>query len=324
MYKFLKINLLVLFIGSFLSSCNEDSFTQVVNFDVPNLPPKLVVNCNYNIEDDSLFVYVSRSRNVGENATISPTEFKDAKVELYKNGTKLFDIPYHQKASNLTFKTVFQINGVASKITDNATYKIKVSANGFETAESEQITPIKPAISKGKFEREGFKYSSFGSVEKANLIQFELIDSPEENFYTIEVLSVVQDTISKKTYKSISPILIDQQFTKGLFDDEYKSRFSITDAIFSNKKIDIKLGTPDAFFFWNPITNNEIKNAKLVAYEVVVYSLTKEKYLYEESLKEVNNSGGLFNEYVVVNSNIKNGFGIFSIKNKNKIIIPVN
>lgn len=323
MYKFLKLNILTIFICSLLSSCNEDSFTQIVEFDVPKATPKLVINCNYIIGDDSLFVYVDKSRNVGDLVTINPTEFQNAKVELYKNGAKFLDIPYHPQASLLVGLPVFQLNKAASLITDNATYQLKVSAAGYESVESEQITPTKPQLSNGKFENSGFKYVSFGSSEKANLLEFELADTPEENFYTFQVNSVVIDTVSKEKYKIFEPILIDQQFSKDLLNSDFQTKITITDAIFNNKKVNVRLGVQETFFFWDTTSGKVIENAKLIAYDVNVYSMSKEKYLYEESLKEVGDSGGLFGEYVVVNTNIKNGFGIFSIKNKNTINIPI-
>lgn len=323
MNKLFNIFILSITLGGLFSSCSEDSFSQIVEFDILKSPTKLVVNCNYDIGDDSLFVFVDKSRNVGETLSQNPAEFQNAKVELYKNGTKLFDIPYHKTASILANISVFQINNIASKMTDDATYLLKVSFDGLESVESEQITPKKPILANGIFKKEGFNYTSFGSVEKKNLLQFDFTDPAEENFYTIKVNDIIQDTVSKKTFQLPGFIILEQQFAKGLFDNDPRGQFTISDAIFNNKKIEFKIGVEDVFFFWDPKTQKQIKNAKLISHQVNILSLTKEKYLYEESLKEVGNSGGLFGEYVVVNSNIKHGYGIFSIKNKGVIDIPV-
>jgi hypothetical protein len=268
---------------------------------------------------------IGKSRNVGDENVFSQNEFKDAKVELFRNGTKFLDIPYFSPKYYNSSATIFQLNNVASKITDGATYSLKVSMAGYETVEAEQKVPTKPNLSSPIFKEDGFEVNSLGSGNtKKNLVQFDLSDPAEENFYTIALYLVFQDTTTKTVYTKPDYHELDQQFSNSVFDDyTYGAQHTVTDAIFNGKKFNYRMGTSKFFNFWDPSTGNLI-DAKLLSYKAFVYGISKEKYLYEASLAVQDNElNTLFGEPVIVNSNIKNGFGIFSIRNVTTIDIPV-
>ncbi len=325
MKNIIKISLYICLFSSIFCSCDEDSFSQVVTFDVPTVAPRLVVNCNYTIGEDSIVVIVGKSHNVGDSTFYSRREMKNAKVELFQNGVKLFDIPYYEKGTDFASGTIFQLDKVASKMTDGATYTLKVSSAGFENVESTQKVPTKPVISNPIFKKNDFIDNSIdGAGKKLDLVQFDLTDPSEENYYTIALDNIVQDTVTKKIFTLSESHSIDQQFTKSLFDDAYGSKHTINDAIFNGKKFSFRMGVGIGFGFWDPNTQTLIENIKLIAYRASIYSLTQEKYLYESSLiAKENELGSLFGEPVVINTNIKNGFGIFSIKNVSVIDIKI-
>ncbi len=185
--------------------------------------------------------------------------------------------------------------------------------------------PTKPALSNPIFKVDGFTENSFGSGNtKKNLVQFDLSDPAEENFYTVALYATVQDTITKKTYTNSDYHELDQQFNGSIFDDTYGIKHTVTDAVFNGKKFNFRMGTFSQFFYWEDEMDKPLENIKLLKYRAIVYGISKEKYLYEATLEAQDNGfDALFGEAIVVNSNIKNGFGIFSVRNVNSIDILV-
>jgi hypothetical protein len=325
MRNIIKIFIYISLFSSLLSSCDEDSFSQIVTFDVPLEAPRLVVNCNYTIGEDSIVVLLGKSRNTGDTTYNIPREMKNAKVELFKNGTKFLDIPYYEPANGFYSSTIFQLNGIASKIKEGESYLLKVSMAGYENVEAEQKAPIKPIVSSPFYKEDGFSTNVLGGGNnKSNLVQFNLADPADENFYTVALFIHFQDTISNISYTKPDYHELDQQFSSSLFDDSYGVKHTVTDGIFNGKKFNFRMGTSKFFFYWDSNTNEQIKDIKISKYQAFVYGISKEKYFYESSLDAFNNDIDiLFGEPVVVNSNIKNGFGIFSIRNVSVIDIPV-
>lgn len=325
MKHIIKIFLLAYF-GFSLSSCNEDSFSQVVEFDVPKVENRLVLSCNYTVGQDSMVIFVGKSRNVGE--TINVDKLDLCKVTLYRGNDKVSDFTFNGQLGDQN-AVVYRADGLSGKIEAGATYTIKVEHPDFKTIEATQVVPKSAKLSKGLFKREGFPAPDlFNPNQKYDLIQFELIDSNEEDFYMISANATYRDTLNNIEKSGEAFFYLDKQFSNdGLFGGDVNTKYFLNDLIFNNKAFDVKLGIPffSILFDFDPSGDFDPTFAKLVRYEPVIYSITKQKYLYETSIEARENSlGSFFTEPVTVNSNVVNGYGIFSIRNKASlpIIIP--
>jgi hypothetical protein len=317
MKHIIKIFLLAYF-GFNLSSCTEDSFSQVVEFDVPKVENRLVLSCNYTVGQDSMVIFVGKSRNVGEIINIDKLDL--CKVTLYRGNDKVSDFTFNGQLGGQN-AVVYRADGLSGKIEAGATYNIKVEHPDFKTVEATQVVPKSAKLSKGLFKREGFPAPDiFNPTQKYDLIQFELIDSNEEDFYILSANATYRDTLNNIEKSGQAFFYLDKQFSNdGLFSGEPNTKHFLNDLIFNNKAFDVKFGVPQFSILFNLSPKDKFNPAfaKLISYDVEIYSITKQKYLYETSIEARENSlGSFFTEPVTVNSNIVNGYGIFSIRNK--------
>lgn len=319
--------LLMVFCGALaLESCNEDSFSQVVDFDVPTIKNKLVINCNYTVGEDTFKVLVGKTRNVGE--TINTDGLDKCKVSLFRNNILVTEIPYAGKYFDEN-ALLYRFNGAKGLFSDKGTYVIKVENGDFETAEAAQEIPDIPRVTNPFFQYKSFKTNDlFNPGEKYDLVGFGLDDPGEENYYMISAESTLLDTMSGSRLNSTEYFYLDKVLSKdGFFADLGNFNHFISDEKFNGKKFDVKLGfapvTQSLLSFTNP--SFDIFNARRIKITLSVFGISKQKFLYENSIEAKGQSlGNFFGESVTVNSNIKNGYGIFSIRNPatSVIIVP--
>lgn len=295
----------------FFSSC--DSFDQIVEFDVPLVPSKLVVNANYTIGEDSLLVIVSQSRNVGDSSTINL--MNSAKVTISQNGNLLETLTYDDALSFRYQNAVYVLRNAKSKIIVNSSYTLKVSVAGFDDVQATQTVLAAPQIANISYIPNGYIFTSIDrSGEKVDALSFDVNDSPDENYYILSIKATVEDTLNNTIHLVKNNFYNDHQFSSSIFDDEYYQKSYLTDEIFNGKKVNLKLGIQDDYYYFDAETNEYIDHAKVLSYTVLLRAISKDKYLYEKTLQaNQNNSDNIFAEPVVVHSNIENGFGIFSI-----------
>jgi hypothetical protein len=320
------INAFLLLIASLLlPSCNEDTFSQVVDFDVPAVKNKLVLNCNFTVGDDTIKVLLGKTRNVGE--TKNSDGLEKCKVSLYRNNAKIADIPYKGPYFDQNAK-LYQLAGVKNLIKDKNLYTIKVEHPDFESIEASQDIPDAPQISQPFFLAKGFSSNDiFSSGEKYDLAQFELLDPAAENFYMLAGYSVFKDTINDLFQNNTEYFYLDKLFSNGgIFEDLGNVKHFLNDEKFNGKRFAMKLGVSPFSFgnFLNPDPNFDFTSAKRVKIIFNLYSISKQKYLYETSITAKDEGfGNFFGEPVTVNSNVINGYGIFSIRNLSTIEIKL-
>jgi Domain of unknown function (DUF4249) len=314
---------LILFTLALFGSC-ESFFDSVVEIETPDHKPVLVVAAYWEIGSDSLAVFVSKSRGGKDNSNYNVKDplsgfnqgnydtVGNAKVELYRNDQLLGEIPYFKIGYHLS-KGKYKLDSVSG-----VRYKIRVSAPNLPTIEAEQVTQSKLNISQTNYKKDGAIYQDpdeiFGQQpEKGDEFSFEIKDNgADENYYSIasdrfqntSIEWYFKDNRTGQTYDNLFVRNIDPLMETGFLNDKtfngsnYRWRF-FTKAYGSN-------GAP-------------INGDKLV---YNVWSYSKDWFLFSKTLRLLRDSENniFFSEPVILYTNIKGGYGIFSIYSKQKVV----
>ena len=286
-------NILFLIIGFSLlalQSCDEDAFSHVVKIDIPVHQSALAIASHMNAGSDSISVFVSNSLGIIEKKEYDT--IKDAKVELYRDNEFLAaldnydttNLVYWKKAPNLI-------------IEGNHTYRLEVSAPGYESVKAEQTMPSKVEITKLKFTENG-TLNDEGMKADELLIE---IDDPagEENYYTIEADIV----LSKERIEQGGSYSLNFYSSDPLIEYGYL----LKDATFDGKKYTIR-------YFDYKYDDFKLKPGDKIV--VTLRSITKDKYLFHKTRGIYDDSqGNPFTEPVLIHENIEKGHGIFTLSN---------
>jgi Domain of unknown function (DUF4249) len=326
-----KINIItkttfILFTLALFGSC-ESFFDSVVEIETPDHKPVLVVAAYWEVGSDSLAVFVSKSRGGKDNSAFNvkdPNPFGgsnqgnydtvgNAKVELFKNDQLLGEIPYFKIGYHLS-KGKYKLDTVSG-----VRYKIRVSAPNLPTIEAEQVTQSKLIISQTNYKKNAAIYQDpdelFGQQpEKGDEFSFEIKDiNTDENYYSIARDRFQNEPVS--WYSKDTPN--GQTFGYNVFirniDPLMESGF-LNDKTFNGNNYRWR------FFTKNYSSNGEPKSGDRLEYNVWSYSkdwflFTKTSRLLQESQDNI-----FFSEPVILHSNIKGGYGIFSIYSKQKVV----
>lgn len=313
----------ILFTLALFSSC-ESFFESVVEIDTPDHKPVLVVAAYWEIGSDSLAVFVSKSRGGKDNSNYNVKDpfggfnqgnydtVGNAKVELFRNDQLLGEIPYFKIGYHLS-KGKYKLDTVSG-----VRYKIRVSAPNLPTIEAEQMTQSKLIISQTNYKKDGAIYQDpdniFGQQpEKGDEFSFEIKDnSADENYYSLareryqndQIEWYFKDTIRGQYYYSFTPQNIDPLMESNFLDDK----------TFSGANYRWR------FFTKNYNSNGGPKSGDKLVYNVWSYS--KDWFLFSKTLRLLRDSENniFFSEPVILHSNIKGGYGIFSIYSKQNVV----
>lgn len=314
MNRISKLYTLLVISVCFLYACDPEEIGQIVEFELPEEKPKLVVNAEYTVGEDSFFVMLQASRKVASNAPVLIID--NAKVELFHDGKKIADLP---KKTIFNQSVIYQINDFNKTFKSEGTYTLKISADGFDAVEATQIVPPKPDISNILFKANEF-IEPFGA-KKIDQIQFDFKDPVTENFYNIELLTQLQDTVNKKKFYSPSSFYIDKQFSDNALGGNQDISHNISDLTFNGKNLNFKIGiASNGFFVSEP--GIDFRKIKMIGYQVILKTHTKDRHLHIVSqIAKDQSIGNIFGEPIVLHSNIDNGYGIFSIRHIAKLDI---
>ena len=345
------IHILGLFALLGLSSCDENTFQPFVEVNLPPHTPRLVVRADWVAGSDSLAVFVSNSKGVldktktnynqvtayfnGKDSVKYITEYYDTvpntKVELLRNGQLVGSIPFYGKGYHIA-KGLHRIDTIGG-----TTYTIRVSAPNFETVEASQKTQNRFVILRGGYRKDGAVYNDpsdpFGTPEKGDELSVELQDnSSDENYYAVEsynfngfgnysrtAINILRDTLNQVCtaqgyVKSIDPTAESNILSDRAFNGKnYIWRFLLRSNTTTN-------GKPTYYFSNRNRTSpfgftSSLKKDDRVSLRVVSYS--KDYILYNKSISLLYDSqdNPFFSEPVIVYTNVKNGYGIFTISN---------
>ena len=278
LYIFLALSILI------SQSCDEDSFSQIVEVELPDHDPMVVVSSHlYNGLNSWAILGLSR-----QIAHSPAKNLQNAQVTIFQNDIPVDTLVYTEE----------EYKGGGLNFNSGDLVVLQVTLNN-QTYRSTQTIKAIPNVGSVKFDPLGAT-GMFG--EKMDETQVEIIDpGGEENFYMIEVLdaqwfgvpeypdSTFMDTV-RRYVESLDPII------HGDFL-----------AIFSDNTFD---GTTYRVLLQSYPNGIESDNY------VRVSSINRDYYYYLRAKMQYDASrDNPFAEPVVIPSNIENGLGFFSIVN---------
>jgi len=270
------------------SSCDEDTFTSVVEIEIPEHSPLPAVTCSFKAGDTYIETFVSKSQQITGEPDFEIVD--NAEVRFFKNDNLWETVDFHEGAQK------YILSGVGPVPADGATYRLEVLVPGFETVTATQTMPAAPTIQNLNFTEDG-GVDLYG--DRVNKVTLDIVDQAGvDNYYAIELLHFRtfdnEEYYEELYFNSTDPLI------------EYGNEYMLLDdASFEGGTYSLDAGIGN-WQFQNPEPGEAII-AK-------VYSLTRDDYLYNRSLDIYYNSeGNPFAEPVVVQDNIENGYGIFRL-----------
>lgn len=287
------------FLFQFLG-CNN--FSSLEDIELPKHKAKLVVFANLENTTRRHFaneqsIYIGKTRSTFDTLNrfyVKDSVFRDsfwsyssfygtdtvnATAELFKNG-QLFATLKRGQSGDLNYYFLDE------KIElDGATYKLRVSAAGFETVESEQVMPPFIKLDSAKFLQKGFVYKDLTLYPDAYefLVFFKDTAMARPNYYWL----LSDSWLSDRRLANLDPTV----------DGDV-----LSDKSFNGKS-----------FTWHIFSKNTFKdNRSDIRFRM--YSTTEAALLFERSAA-LNKSAqdNRFAEPTTLYSNIKNGHGLFTL-----------
>ena len=322
-------------------SCDSNTFSPIVELDIPPHTTRLVIRADWSAGSDSLAVFVSKSRGVLDSTKLNFSQsyfylrgkdtvryfvqqydtVPNAKVELLRNGQLLGTIPYYDKGYHLA-KGLFKLDTVVG-----TSYTIRVSAPNFETVEATQKVQNRFSILRGKYLANGalfkYPYDPLGSPEKGDALSVELQDNGnDENYYLLESnyfqrwsydyrITVTRDTLNKKYVADTYVRHIDPNMEINFLSDRTFNGKTYLWQFWLEPEIE--------FYNWDNISTglfqfqSKPKSGDKVTMRI--RSVSKDFILFIKTLELAYEAqdNPFFTEPVILHSNVKNGYGIFSI-----------
>jgi len=282
---------------------------KTVTVNIPKKDPKLVVN-GLLVKGETISMHVGKSRGVldPDNFTTSLIEqytVKNALVALFENGISIDTLQY--RASDYTYYS--PRNRVAR---DGATYMIRATAPGFTmAAEAESQVPSQSVIAGIVWNR---RVRNDADGYPLDDIIIRLNDpASERNFYLVQVHGASPYTqygffCVSSTDKDLEPTAeTDPLDPDNCYD---ANRMLMNDQNFNGGFKQLKLSVSSSILDiqFNPSTGGMSR-----AY-VKVYRITEDQFRFLKSMDTYDaGSENPFAEPTNVFTNVKNGYGIFSI-----------
>lgn len=306
--KFIKYSLFLMGLG-LLGSCNpENFFVSQMPLEIPDLEPRFVVTGSAAEGDRELTIFVTKSRA----AIDSLRPYNYSRKDTIRNNPRdpnditLIDL-YFDTVANVTAKILK--NGQAFKDmrylgrgyftadipalqADGAVYTFVVSAPNFKTAEVSQKLPKLVPIKKMTYNKDA-AVDDNGERGDELILEF---DDPidEENYYQGYI--EIEDTSSNQ-YARYYAYPIDVS-SEGL---------NLTDRSFNGKTYQWRFIVKNR----NPFVPN-----KITTISTFLLMASKDAFYYNIGAERARNStNNPFAEPVLPYTNVKNGFGIYTMSN---------
>ena len=297
----------------------ESYFTPVVDIAIPAHVQKLVMQAEWTVGNDSLSVMVSKSRGALDSGTyLNPNTYDtvgSAKVELLRDGKVVATLPYYQNGFH------YLRGGHKLDTTSGLAYTLRVSSPTLTAIESTQLTPKTAKIRRVAFNKDGatkadpldiFEGKPRTKIVDEYIIEFDDIPN-QDNFYA--AYAIIE-------YVSTGVV---QRVDLGSLDDIAESNM-VKDNTFKNKTFSWRLwsqnfkggrGGPGG-----PGGNNNPTIASGDKITFYLRSLNADQYLFRKSL-DLYRQSNFFSEPVILHTNVKNGYGIFTTQAVSSVKITV-
>lgn len=291
----------------FFMACNSDFFTPVVDINLPPHKSKLVVFANLRAETDSLVVHLTRTRSALDTAQayiivndtvkfgngqmyvnrnyIYGDTLKDAKVELYRNDILWGTFKANSKGQYILRKKL---------IADDAVYKIRAEATGYDVVEASQKMPSISKIDSVRFVKDGAIIQDFLSTYKEDEFTYFFKDPIEAgNYFAVQAEYKNSQTANNNYPQFIYLQSLDKLAQSGFLNDKS----------FNGKA-----------YSWRHHGKlyDEPRKGDRIIYTLFTTNVDLFQFIRSKELnEEVRNNP--FAEPTVLFSNIKNGYGVFSL-----------
>lgn len=286
----------------FATACDEDSFTQVVEVEIPSHESSIVMNALFSNLDTSLQLLVSNSLGILDPATHS--SMSNASVRLYQDNSLYQEFQFNNQNYRFETNLVQPLSG--------SIYRIEVDAPNYKSIAAEQEMPAAVELLEVELRDDG---AISGDGDRVDEILVKWNDpGHQENYYAIQGFleqgyfdPQMNDTIyyrSKFYMESFDQVI--------QFGDQYD--ILVRDAAFNGRDYNLRLFT----YFNLPFGSEQ---ARVV---IQLVSLTKDAYLYDRSLNQYYNAvDNPFAEPVVVHNNVEQGYGIFALAVIDEVIVEL-
>lgn len=292
----IKSFIIVLSVVIILASCET-----VVDIDVPQESPSLVVNGHLNTDSSSISFHLSKTDFI-----LSESDFESisgANVALKENGEEVGS--FRETADGVYSSDVAPVMG--------NTYELTVAKEGFNTVTAIGNIPNETIeiidVSVEEVDRDGFF---------ENLVKVKIKDPGEvSNFYEVGIFSYepVYDFETGELNEEDSVINFVYLELEGTEFEDSPEKFGNTvlveDLFFNGLEYEFNLLVNSYYFSGDPFFDDDDDDEKTLY--VTVRNTSEDYYEYVRSVKIQNwNDGDPFAEPVIVEGNIQNGFGIFA------------
>lgn len=282
------------------------SCEKTVNIDVPTREPRLVINGLLE-KNRPVEVGVGKSRGVLDPVSYQGSWYeqyvvKTAQAVLYENNVSLDTLVYepavykYRATRNIMFR-------------EGYTYTVRATAPGFDMAEANALLPSQSVIAELRFQKNVRTNSSGMTVDEITL---KLNDpAAEKNFYLVQVNNSYGNRVycvgtTDKDIEAIGdetdPLEPDNCFDGGALlmrDDNFNG---------AQKQLKLTVESFEMAEYTDPSTGNIYRPY------VKLYRITEDQFKYVKSYHSYNSAGdNPFAEPVNVYTNVKNGYGIFSL-----------
>lgn len=282
----------------------ENFFDSIVEVEVPPHESNLAITAHLTNLDEVSFVHVTRTVGILDNQDAEP--IKDAKVELHSDGQLLQTYEYVElyqepgQNGNNQIRDLY-ITEASAPLIINKIYELRVSSPTYGELLATQPLIRPTAIISGTYEENGIS-GIFEDIEtngseddRAEEIAIKFQDvAGEKNYYAVQAIGFYDNQGEEfGTPFYLSPV--DPATEEGL------NALILSDATFDGKEYELKMAA-----------YGETEGLKRI--EVILFSITEDRYLYELSLMNYEeNDGNPFAEPVIIHENVTNGNGIFTL-----------
>lgn len=314
-----NIKYITYILSSFLLlSCGENFFDSIVEVDVPAHESNLAITAHLSNLDEVSLVHVTRTVGILDNEDAEP--IKDAQVELYSDGQLLQIYQYRQFFVYVNFDgDTLTVDGYVNRepkqLELNKTYELRVSTPTFGEIIATQPLMTPTTVISGTYEENGIS-GIFEDIETTG----------DEDDRAEEIAIKFQDKTGEKNYYAVQAVgFYDTQTPNGIEEygepfylspvdpttEEGTNALILTDATFEGKEYELKMA---AF--------GETEGLKRI--EVILYTITEDRYLYETTLINYQeNDGNPFAEPVIIHENVSSGNGIFTMSSGSVFTIEI-
>lgn len=291
---------LMLSLYCFNTACDEDSFTQVVEVEIPDHESAIAVNALFSDMDTSLQMLVSNSLGILDPATHST--MKEATVKLYEGNALIREFQFNE--NNYRFEAPM------IQPSQGSVYRIEVDAPNYKSVFAEQEMPVVVEILDVEVTKDG---GISGDGDRVDEILLKWRDpGNQENYYAIQgfIEQGFYDPQTSDTIYFRNKFYMESLDQVIQFGDRYD--ILVKDAAFDGREYTLRL------FTYNNLPIGQ-EGARIV---IQLVSLTEDAYLFDRSLNQYYNAiDNPFAEPVVVHNNVDGGYGIFGLAALDEITV---